>query len=153
VLTCEGFERAHESLEAELVQNVLDADDPGALVYAHIEGLELIGGQNTSCNLRFDARLELSDFLRRGALAKYGRSGRRVFEKPELLSRINVIWGVQISRKKYSVSRLRPNQIIIRPSRLSEGRFAIVTDVRRDAVDVDVPLTNGTETDGEVVWS
>jgi hypothetical protein len=65
VLKCEGFERAHESLEAELVQNVLDADDPGALVYAHIEGLELIGGQNTSCNLRFDARLELSDFLRR----------------------------------------------------------------------------------------
>ena len=64
-----------------------------------------------------------------------------------------MIWGVQISRKKYSVSRLRPNQIIIRPSRLSEGRFAIVTDVRRDAVDVDVPLTNGTETDGEVVWS
>jgi hypothetical protein len=34
-----------------------------------------------------------------------------------------------------------------------EGRFAIVTDVRRDAVDADAPLTNGAEADGEVVWS
>jgi len=38
------------------------------------------------------------------------------------------------------------------PSR-SEGRFAIVTDAGRDAVDVDVPITNGTEADGEDVWS
>jgi hypothetical protein len=62
----------------------------------------------------------------------------RVFSlraKSNLLKRINVIWGVQIARKKYFLSRLRPNQIIIRPSRLPEGRFAIVTDVRRDAVD------------------
>ncbi len=35
----------------------------------------------------------------------------------------------------------------------SEGRLAIVTNAGRDAVDVDVPLTNGTEADGEVVWS
>jgi hypothetical protein len=34
-----------------------------------------------------------------------------------------------------------------------EGRFAIVTDVRRDAVDADALLTNGAEADGEVVWS
>jgi hypothetical protein len=34
-----------------------------------------------------------------------------------------------------------------------EGRTAIVTDAGRDAVDADVPLTNGTEADGEVVWS
>jgi hypothetical protein len=34
-----------------------------------------------------------------------------------------------------------------------EGRLAIVTDAERDAVDVDVPLTNGTEADGEAVWS
>jgi hypothetical protein len=39
------------------------------------------------------------------------------------------------------------------PSRPTEGRLAIVTDAGRDAVDVDVPLTNGTEADGEVVWS
>ena len=34
-----------------------------------------------------------------------------------------------------------------------EGRIAIVTDAGRDAVDADVPLTNGAKADGEVVWS
>jgi hypothetical protein len=34
-----------------------------------------------------------------------------------------------------------------------EGRFAIVTNAGRDAVDVAVSLTNGTQADGEVVWS
>jgi hypothetical protein len=34
-----------------------------------------------------------------------------------------------------------------------EGRIAIVTDAGWDAVDADVPLTNGAEADGEVVWS
>ena len=34
-----------------------------------------------------------------------------------------------------------------------EGRFAIVTDVRRDAVDADALLTNGANADGEDVWS
>jgi len=47
-----------------------------------------------------------------------------------------------------------PNQFYI-PRRLvpSEGRFAIVTDAGRDAVDADAPITNGAEADGEVVWS
>jgi len=35
----------------------------------------------------------------------------------------------------------------------TEGRFAIVTDAGRDAVDADALLTNGAEADGEVVWS
>jgi hypothetical protein len=35
----------------------------------------------------------------------------------------------------------------------SEGRFAIVTNVRRDAVDADGALTNAPEADGEAVWS
>jgi hypothetical protein len=35
----------------------------------------------------------------------------------------------------------------------SEGRFAIVTNAGRDAVDADALLTNGAEADGEVVWS
>jgi hypothetical protein len=39
------------------------------------------------------------------------------------------------------------------PSRPSEGRFAIVTNVGRDAVDADALLTNGADADGEVVWS
>jgi hypothetical protein len=34
-----------------------------------------------------------------------------------------------------------------------EGRIAIVTDAGRDAVDVAVSLTNGTQADGEDVWS
>ena len=39
------------------------------------------------------------------------------------------------------------------PSRPTEGRFAIVTDAGRDAVDADALLTNGAEADGEGVWS
>jgi hypothetical protein len=47
-----------------------------------------------------------------------------------------------------------PNQQYIDfvPSRY-EGRFAIVTSAGWDAVDVDVPLTNGADAYGEVVWS
>jgi hypothetical protein len=39
------------------------------------------------------------------------------------------------------------------PSCPTEGRFAIVTDAGQDAVDVEAPITNGAEADGEVVWS
>ena len=35
----------------------------------------------------------------------------------------------------------------------NEGRFAIVTDVGRDAVDAEALLTNSAQADGEVVWS
>ena len=35
----------------------------------------------------------------------------------------------------------------------TKGRFAIVTDVRRGAVDADGALTKALEADGEVVWS
>ena len=34
-----------------------------------------------------------------------------------------------------------------------KGRLAIVTNAGRDAVDAEVPITNGTEAYGEVVWS
>jgi hypothetical protein len=47
------------------------------------------------------------------------------------------------SKSKASCARLVP----------PEGRLAIVTDAGRDAVDAEVPLTNGTEADGEVVWA
>jgi hypothetical protein len=33
-----------------------------------------------------------------------------------------------------------------------EGRFAIVTDAGRDAMDADVLLTNSAGADGEIVW-
>jgi hypothetical protein len=47
-----------------------------------------------------------------------------------------------------------PNQQYIDfvPSRY-EGRFAIVTSAGWDAVDADVPLTNGADAYGGVVWS
>jgi hypothetical protein len=34
----------------------------------------------------------------------------------------------------------------------NEGRLAIVTNVRWDAVDADAPLTNGADAYGEDVW-
>jgi hypothetical protein len=42
---------------------------------------------------------------------------------------------------------------IFQPSWPTEGRFAIVTDAGQDAMDVEAPITNGAEADGEVVWS
>jgi hypothetical protein len=47
-----------------------------------------------------------------------------------------------------------PNQLYMPavPPRF-EGRFAIVTDVGRDAVDADALLTNGADANGEDVWS
>jgi hypothetical protein len=42
--------------------------------------------------------------------------------------------------------------MIRRPASL-EGRFAIVTDARRDAVDAEAPITNGAEAYGKIVWS
>jgi hypothetical protein len=49
--------------------------------------------------------------------------------------------------------RRRANQWFL-SARLTrqEGRLAIVTNVRWDAVDADVPLTNGADAYGEGVW-
>jgi hypothetical protein len=63
-----------------------------------------------------------------------------------LLSSSPVCKNIFIPRKAQSL--LHPM-----PSRPSEGRFAIVTNVGRDAVDADALSTNGAEADGEVVWS
>ena len=50
--------------------------------------------------------------------------------------------------------RVRPKSLhLLPPSRSQEGRLAIVTDAGRDAVDADVPITNGIKADGEDVWS
>jgi hypothetical protein len=48
--------------------------------------------------------------------------------------------------------KCKSDYMICRPVSL-EGRFAIVTDAGRDAVDADALLTNGAEADGEGVWS
>jgi hypothetical protein len=63
--------------------------------------------------------------------------------KTNFLSQFNVILVVQISRKKYSAFRTPQIIGILCPSRPSRGAFAIVTNVERDAVDADAPLTNG----------
>ena len=57
------------------------------------------------------------------------------------------------SRKNILIFRSRKSVYIHGHPASQEGRFAVVTSVRRDAVDADAPLTNGAETDGEVVWS
>jgi len=48
----------------------------------------------------------------------------------------------------------RPKSVVyVSPSRSSRGALAIVTNVGRDAMDAEVPLTSGAEADGEIVWS
>jgi hypothetical protein len=72
-----------------------------------------------------------------------------------LSERINVIWPVcPAFFAKIFYFTAEPNHLLI-PNRLVplEGRIAIVTDAGRDAVDAEVPITNGTEADGEDVWS
>jgi hypothetical protein len=70
-----------------------------------------------------------------------------------LLSRIKAICPVQSLVKKYSDLQNQQITLIPIPVPPHKGALAIVTDARRDAVDVDAPLTNGAEADGEVVWS
>jgi hypothetical protein len=86
-------------------------------------------------------------------LAKFLKPARSA-DLPVGLLRASRAHRVQPLSKKYFCSRL--TQITFKstaiPSR-SEGRFAIVTDAGRDAVDVAAPLTNGAQADGEVVWS
>ena len=66
--------------------------------------------------------------------------------------------GTRVDRKIADFQKFRltpnPNQryIDLVPSRY-EGRFAIVISAGRDAVDVEVPRTNGAEAYGEDVWS
>ena len=64
------------------------------------------------------------------------RGGEAVREKSNLLNRFNLIWVVQLSLQKYTSSLSSPNQCFFRavPPR-QEGRIAVVTNARRDAVD------------------
>jgi hypothetical protein len=59
------------------------------------------------------------------------------------LNRINPIWPVQPHLQKYSRSRFTQiTSISFAVPSQTEGRFAIVTDVGRDAVDAGGALTN-----------
>jgi hypothetical protein len=69
-----------------------------------------------------------------------------------------IIWAIYrpscpAPLKKYSDFPKTQITLYPRPSCPTEGRFAIVTDAGQDAVDVEAPITNGAEADGEVVWS
>ena len=89
-----------------------------------------------------------------GDLALLNR-GPSVCAKPNFSKQFNLICPVQSWLKKFFV--LPVGQIISTsppvPS-LKEGRFAIVTDVRRDAVDAGGAADERAYlADGEVVWS
>ena len=60
--------------------------------------------------------------------------------------------NVQPCLKKYSGFPKSQITGTFPPSCPTEGRFAIVTDAGQDAVDVEAPITNDDEADGEVVW-
>jgi hypothetical protein len=66
---------------------------------------------------------------------------------PLIRCRVQPLW------KKYSDFQKQQISLYLLPSRPTEGRHAIVTAAGRDAVDADVPITNGIEADGKVVWS
>ena len=68
----------------------------------------------------------------------------RFLQNTELFKRINLIWPVQSHLQKQFGIRFA--QITLRTRAVSshqEGRLAIVTNAGRDAMDADVPLTNG----------
>jgi hypothetical protein len=59
------------------------------------------------------------------------------------------------SPKIKNISLYPKGKSVLRSARLTrqEGRIMIVTNARWDAVDADVPITNGADAYGEVVWS
>jgi hypothetical protein len=59
------------------------------------------------------------------------------------------------SHETKNISLYPKGNSVLRSARLTrqEGRIAIVTNARWDAVDADVPITNGADAYGEVVWS
>jgi hypothetical protein len=75
-------------------------------------------------------------------------------EKSNFVSGIKADSGVQSLCEKYFASVFQKVMIISMPSRLDkEGRIAIVTNARRDAMDVVVLSDVQCGADGQVVWS
>ena len=72
--------------------------------------------------------------------------------KANFVSGIKLIWVSSPGAKKYCFPKIG-NCGNFHPSRSSKGALAIVTNVGRDAMDAEVPLTSGAEADGEIVWS
>jgi hypothetical protein len=77
-----------------------------------------------------------------------------VLANSNLLKQFNLIWVVQSRSRKYFASRFGRSSFTdstIPPRQ--EGVSRSSRNVERDVMDADVPLTNGTKADGEVVWS
>jgi hypothetical protein len=91
----------------------------------------------------------------RCAHAGYGTTGH-VFapaRTAEFLSLFQADLPCPVVAQKIFLFPSDPNhRLIFRHPVPYEGRFAIVTNVGRDAVDAKAPLTNGAQADGEVVW-
>jgi hypothetical protein len=96
-----------------------------------------------------DSSIDLPD----GLFSHPVRAGDALREKTNLPRRINLFLPVQSRLQKYFW--FSETQIKLYPSlsHPTEGRIMIVTNAGWDAVDADAPITNGTEADGEVVWS
>jgi hypothetical protein len=79
----------------------------------------------------------------------------RLRAKPDFLNPFKLFLPVQSLLQKYFHSLLTQiTRISHAVPPCTEGRFAIVTDVGRGMRwTLMVPITNGTEADGEVVWS
>jgi hypothetical protein len=79
----------------------------------------------------------------------------RFHVKSELFNRIKLILAVQSSLKKFSAFHVRQIISTSSPCPAShKGRFAIVTNAGRDAVDADGAADERAHlADGEVVWS
>jgi hypothetical protein len=74
--------------------------------------------------------------------------------QPNFPNRFKLIMPCPVVARKIFLFPSDPNHRLI-PSHPvpKEGRFAIVTDVGRDAVDAVALLTNSAKADGEVAWS
>ena len=66
--------------------------------------------------------------------------------------RIQADLGRPVLTQKFLLPKTR-NCGTVRASRLDKRGVRVVTNVGRDAMDAEVPLTSGAEADGEIVWS
>jgi hypothetical protein len=83
----------------------------------------------------------------------FGRPLKNCARKIEIHEPIQRPVGAQSFSAEDFVSFLQKFLLIINASRLDEGRVAIVTNVRRDAMDGSHSQTCDVDADGEVVWS
>jgi hypothetical protein len=77
---------------------------------------------------------------------------KRLRLKANFVSGFKLIWVSSPDAKKYFFPKIRSCGTI-RTSRLDKRGVRVVTNVGRDAMDAEVPLTSGAEADGEIVWS